>query len=249
MLRTYAQSWIKRELFGDGPWVDEPDRVEWRDGPIVCLVRRSPLGCLLGYAGVPESHPWFEMRWDVINARVHGGLTYASLGDGEIGHTRHPDDIAGAYWFVGFDCCHAFDYTPWLFRGIRPIYSKGWAYRDMAYVLGEASELALQARLAAGGDDMIAVMDANRYIDVACAVMRRVTGQEPYAPAVYPVSCALQPVVDALHMMERAELVAWLCTAQSELDGRTPAEVIMQGNVPAVLEMLRARGQPVSKAP
>lgn len=51
-----------KHLWGDGPWVQEPDRVEWVDEETgyQCLARRTKhTGTWCGYVGVPPGHPWF----------------------------------------------------------------------------------------------------------------------------------------------------------------------------------------------
>ena len=85
-------------------------------------------------------------------------------------------------------------------------------------------------------------MGDNTYVDVAYAVISRMSGREPYAGNVGDLAGRLRPVVDQCGMLERAELVAWLCTPLSELQGRPPAEVIWQGQTQSVLDLLRQRG-------
>lgn len=74
--------------WGDGPWVREPDKAQWRDPEtgLPCLIVRGPSGALCGYVGVPESHPMYNVEYDnVHNAypdlSVHGGLTYSDFCD------------------------------------------------------------------------------------------------------------------------------------------------------------------------
>lgn len=47
----------EKRAWGDGPWVNEPDRVEWRYKGLPCLLKRGPLGNWCGYVGVPPEHP------------------------------------------------------------------------------------------------------------------------------------------------------------------------------------------------
>lgn len=151
---------IEKEHWGDGPWQDEPDRVAWRHGTgLPCLVKRGPSGALCGYVAVPPGHPAHESDYDVVNVRVHGGLTYAASCDGDedtgICHVPEPGEPDNVWW-LGFDCAHAFDLCPatvgfmrskgeaWLLIG-------GEVYRDLAYVRTEVEALAGQLA-ALGGD-------------------------------------------------------------------------------------------------
>ena len=57
-----------------GPWDREPDKIQYEDPDTgyPCLVKRTSLGHLCGYVGVPEGHP------------AHGhddGTVYESFGD------------------------------------------------------------------------------------------------------------------------------------------------------------------------
>jgi hypothetical protein len=101
-----------------GPWNDEPDVdrfVHGSRGPghaaLPCAVHRNRMGVLCGYVGVAEGHPWFGVGHDAIAAEVHGGLTFARKAGGvvlcdgaELGDR--------ALWWLGFNCCHAWDVMP-----------------------------------------------------------------------------------------------------------------------------------------
>src|SRR5262245_60814744 len=99
-----------------GPWLNEPDRDEWRDPKtgLVCLIVRHSTGALCGYVGVPPEHPFFEMDYGnerMWSLNVHGGLTYSDHCSGHICHTPalgEPDTV----WWLGFDCGHLLDYIP-----------------------------------------------------------------------------------------------------------------------------------------
>ncbi len=144
---------LAKEDWGPGPWQKEPDRVEWVDTAtgLTCRILRSPIGSLCGYVGVPKDHQAYGMEHDpfvgnyvdvnvewwrrhithrveykIIDIDVHGGLTYAG---------EHGD--SGLHWF-GFDCGHAFDFTPGL------DYNGDATYRDLAYVTKEVESLAKQ---------------------------------------------------------------------------------------------------------
>ena len=67
------------------------------------IVMRGP-GCVNGYVGVKENHPYFGKSYDDTNIDCHGGLTYANMGDDKYGW---PSDY---YWF-GWDYAHLGDKT------------------------------------------------------------------------------------------------------------------------------------------
>jgi hypothetical protein len=148
----------RAELFGEGPWLDEPDRVEWRIvGGFVGLLYRSELGAWCGYLGVPPDHPWYGCSQtaldDVLDA--HGGITHAGECDGHICHVPDPGEPEHLWW-VGFDCAHAFDLVPGIVRALPPRLRKnrtafhGWQYRTERYARDEVEQLAVQARQAKG---------------------------------------------------------------------------------------------------
>jgi len=61
--------------WGDGPWVEEPDKMQWQDERtrLPCLIVRGPSGALCGYVGVSEGHPCFEKFYEYPEVKVHGG--------------------------------------------------------------------------------------------------------------------------------------------------------------------------------
>lgn len=140
---------VKLEKFGPGPWIDEPDRVEWRHEGLPCLIRRGPLGALCGYVAVPPEHPWHGAHYDDVPASAHGGLTFADRCHGEICHVPQPGEPDDVWWF-GFDCGHYQDLIPEFCKRIAdgayyaPILTEGVSYRDVAYVRAETLELAEQ---------------------------------------------------------------------------------------------------------
>jgi hypothetical protein len=101
--------------WGDGPWQDEPDRVDWVHAGLACLALRGPMGSWCGYVGVPSSHPLHGCTYHeddrVSGLDVHGGVTYSAACDPPVCHVpapSMPDDV----WWLGFDCGHAFDFSP-----------------------------------------------------------------------------------------------------------------------------------------
>lgn len=129
-----------KSTWGDGPWQDEPDKMQWVDDAtdLDCLIVRNGGGALCGYVGVPPEHPWHgvgysecfrgsdcdtdpddywcENRPDAAT-EVHGGLTFADschdTGDPSKGicHIPEPGRPDDVWWF-GFDCAHAYDLCP-----------------------------------------------------------------------------------------------------------------------------------------
>lgn len=150
----------RREPLADGPWLAEPDKVQWVDPAtgLDCLIVRQQLGALCGYVGVPAGHPDHGSGYDDLEPwpEVHGGLTYADSCTNEgaegqpspgICHVPAPGRPHDVWWF-GFDCGHAFDVIPGY-----PHWNQGHAvYRTVEYVAVECTSLAqwLAERSAAG---------------------------------------------------------------------------------------------------
>ena len=164
----------KLASWGPGPWVSEPDHVEWRHEGMPCIAHRHPRGghwC--GYVGVEAGHPWDARmhpradRWsddpaDTVpdpgyraaeqDADVHGGITYGAGCDKELGicHEPLPGEEDNVYW-LGFDCAHAGDYSPQQYELAKitgdPIFLDRHddIYKDLTYVTRETNMLAEQA--------------------------------------------------------------------------------------------------------
>lgn len=147
------------EELGQGPWSNEPDRVEFRHAGLPCLIVRGPMGNLCGYAAVPPGHPWHGKGYDErdVDVEVHGGLTFADKCH-EGGHICHvpkhgePDDV----WWFGFACGHAGDLVPRIEATLRLLPGPPWdyqglglVYRDVTYVKEEVTRLAEQLQRAA----------------------------------------------------------------------------------------------------
>ncbi len=140
----------------DGPWKNEPDRVEWRSPTgFVCLIVRAYDGefiiggHLCGYVGVPPGHPWHGRSHHEIVAAVHGGVDYAEACQGVICHVPQagePEEL----WWVGFDCAHFADFSPgsetWMCQHIPDRKARTFGvYKDVAWVTAETEYLAEQA--------------------------------------------------------------------------------------------------------
>jgi hypothetical protein len=78
---------------------DEPATIyeDWQEGDYRCLVMRGP-AALCAYIGVKEGHPLYGVDYSRLSFDVHGGLTYASPGEG----TLRP----AGYWWLGWDYGH-----------------------------------------------------------------------------------------------------------------------------------------------
>lgn len=163
---------VDKSEWGDGPWQDEPDKIQWTDAEtgLPCLVKRhSSLGHLCGYVGVSEGHPAFEKDYDDVRVAggsedgwpdVHGGLTYAAhCEEGDeamaichIPEPGQPDHV----WWLGFDCAHSGDLSPAMAARDRARFEETgdplWAplagheekYRTVDYVRRECASLARQ---------------------------------------------------------------------------------------------------------
>lgn len=124
-----------------GPWVDEPDRLDFACVGFPCAMRRGMVGAWCGYVGVPHGHPWHGVEYDNIQARVHGGLTYSRF--------CLPAEDSDCQWYVGFDCAHGWDIVPGMARYNLPRLFENAAYRDVSYVRKQVQRLAVQASKAA----------------------------------------------------------------------------------------------------
>lgn len=137
----------------NGPWLDEPDWLEFVAHGFTCQIRRTPPGFLVGYIVLPLTHPLAGKPYDDVEIKVHGGWTYAE--------DHLPNKRAKAQWVLGFDCGHANDYAPLRppgFNEIRellsrrfvvPVPAPGGEYRTMNYVRSELERAAGEFALAA----------------------------------------------------------------------------------------------------
>lgn len=117
-----------REQWGDGPWQDEPDLIEWRASGLPCLIVRSGSGALCGYVGLPPPHPDFARGYQRFEEEhAHGGLTYSGYCAGHICHHPAEGETSMAWW-VGFDCAHSGDIAPAMEALTRP-------YRESSDIL------------------------------------------------------------------------------------------------------------------
>jgi hypothetical protein len=102
---------VKLALYGDGPWMDEPDELLFEGAGLPCCALRNPeMGFWCGYVGLPRSHPLHGLHYDdpMVDVYVHGGVTFA----GERAQLRAWRGGQDDGWWFGFDCGHSQDLIP-----------------------------------------------------------------------------------------------------------------------------------------
>jgi len=105
------------------------------------VVSHNGLGYRCGYIKIPPGHPWYEENYELVNARVHGGLTAALVDE----NPERPADEAPHIW-LGFDCAHYVDAPDPLLTKEPPIMLPyGAAIRTEEYVRQECLSLCQQA--------------------------------------------------------------------------------------------------------
>jgi len=143
----------------DKPWLNEPDRVEFKYLGFDCLIQRVTrdyAGHLCGYVAVTKDHPWFGKVYDEVEVDVHGGLTYSRACEGKICHIVANGEDDNVWWF-GFDCAHYDDFSPgnialYEKTGIDLLLGEGIftrSYKDIKFVENEIKRLARQLKAVA----------------------------------------------------------------------------------------------------
>ncbi|HET9594101.1 MAG TPA: MbcA/ParS/Xre antitoxin family protein [Anaeromyxobacteraceae bacterium] len=101
-------------------------------------------------------------------------------------------------------------------------------------------------------DDASGRIDAKRvaaYLDVPLTALSRAIGKDYKAVFKSPASAALQPLLSAVHRTivallrvygDRARALAWLNTANLELGGARPMELVLDGRAEAVADLVEA---------
>jgi hypothetical protein len=124
----------------------EGDAKEFEHVGYHCLILRNPRqGYLAGFAGVPSTHPYYDIDHNTIeDIEVHGGLQFSGPQVGE-GRER-PDQ-----WYFGFEC-NQFDDLCLKDLETMDIISFGVkrsaSYKSIAYVETEVRHLAEQLKAA-----------------------------------------------------------------------------------------------------
>lgn len=157
---TYTTKAEEKKQWGEGPWNDEPDKVQWTDEEtgLPCLAKRNDVGVWCGYVGVAKGHPWYEKKYDECDVEVHGGLSYSDHcqeGPEEyaichIPEPGQPDDV----WWLGFDTHHWGDLAPGMivyhqeftkrFPHLAYTRDERETYKTLGYVKEECRNLAKQ---------------------------------------------------------------------------------------------------------
>lgn len=145
-----------RESWGEGPWQDEPDLVEWRrpGSSLPRLAVRGGMGAWCGYVGVPEGHPLYGANPHEVELEAHGGVNYGDHCAGAVCHVPEPGEAGEVYW-LGFDCGHFMDISPRLDATTRHVMAGYRAagllgrealgtYKTVSYVVHEVERLAEQ---------------------------------------------------------------------------------------------------------
>jgi hypothetical protein len=150
-----TDTWLDKTTWGDGPWQDEPDRIEWKDpvtGYPCLMLRHAHFGNWCGYVAVPPGHVLHGADWnaasDDVASAAHSGLTFASgcMDDDrpkreQVCHAPAPGEPDNVWWF-GFDCAHIGDQLPGMPLALPPHPGHRDCYRDAPYVTERCTALA-----------------------------------------------------------------------------------------------------------
>lgn len=142
VIEKYAKNMDSlKEKTKEGPWKNEPDRMEFRYKDFNCLILRSQFLNLCGYVGIKKDHPYYEKNFYELDEKVnvHGGLTYSDFCNRRIcsDHYFSNDPL----WWLGFDCSHLGDYVPGIHGIHMYIEPSEESYKDIFYVDREIKSL------------------------------------------------------------------------------------------------------------
>lgn len=81
-----------RHPWPDGPWMSEPDKVQWPDEAtgLACLAVRGPMGSWCGYVGVGKAHPLYGIEYNGCIEKCGKVKTFGSLTQ-ELRDNAEPD--------------------------------------------------------------------------------------------------------------------------------------------------------------
>lgn len=103
---------IDRKGWPAGPWSGELDKAVWVHDGVDCMIKRNAMGAWCGYVGVKKGHHLFGVEYYDVNTGstdINGDLTYSAECHEDICHLADEGDHV---WWLGFDCCHSFNYYP-----------------------------------------------------------------------------------------------------------------------------------------
>jgi hypothetical protein len=155
-MKTIEYTFFDKSKWEQGSWTNEIDKKQFVDKEtgLPCLIVRAPhMGNLCGYVGVLPGHPLYgKDRFEISGClSVHGGVNFAeacqkSDEDYAVCHIPDPGESDNVWW-IGFDCGHAHDLTPFMSKVmIKYFGAHGAVYRDVAYVEKECARLAKQLK-------------------------------------------------------------------------------------------------------
>ena len=164
-MKTIEYKFRDKTTWGDGPWMNEPDKIQWLDEEtnMPCLIVRNPSGALCGYVGVTSEHPAYGKDYSEVNVDVHGGLTFAHTclhtdDNLSICHVVEDGEDDNVWWF-GFDTAHTGDLVPRYNNDEKlkfmneDFMGRPATYKNIAYVRRETLDLAKQLVRYAPDDD------------------------------------------------------------------------------------------------
>jgi hypothetical protein len=163
---------VDKSEWPDGPWKEEPDRVDFVHAGYACLLlRHARMGYWCAYVGIDNAHPLYEhhpLHENRLFDGLDGDLNYGDHCNGVICHVPAPGMPEGVWW-LGMDFGHAFSLCPGLVHRERQMEERSpelremrerlerdappfmrEVYRDVAYVRHETEALAEQLRERAG---------------------------------------------------------------------------------------------------
>ncbi len=149
------------EIKKNGPWTDEPNKLNFEYRGFFCSIRRhDTYGHLCGYVLVAKHHPYFLRDRDAMGGIiVHGGVNLGeflrredrlsldkSIGEDDEEFAlwcqkKGMDPSNTPFWVIGFSCDHEQDLIPY---GDNP---RSATYRDIEYVEEQVKLLAIQLKL------------------------------------------------------------------------------------------------------
>lgn len=91
---TRQEEFLPKALWGDGPWQQEPDRLEFEHAGLPCILNRAPVtGAWCGYVGVPPGHKLYGIWYGgCIKGCKKEKPSYVTRK--EIGRAKRQGDVA-----------------------------------------------------------------------------------------------------------------------------------------------------------